>query len=43
MEEMFIRVRWSNRTFGVPLDQLEGIDPGKEAQQAIADWKYWNG
>lgn len=43
MHEMFVTIDWGNRTFGVPLDQLEGIDLDEDAQQAIDDWKYWHG
>jgi hypothetical protein len=43
MEEMFVTIEWDDRMFGVPLSQLEGIDLDAEAQQAIADWKYWHG
>lgn len=40
MQEMFVTIEWQDRTFGVPLSQLDGIDVDAEAQQAIADWKY---
>ncbi|PSQ69375.1 MAG: calcium-binding protein [Bacteroidetes bacterium QH_2_64_26] len=43
MDEMFVTIDWDDRTLGVPLSQLEGIDIDAEAQQSIADWKYWNG
>jgi Calcium binding protein from Anabaena CcbP. len=43
MDEMFVTIDWDDRTLGVPLSQLEGIGIDAEAQQAIADWKYWDG
>lgn len=43
MNEMFVTIQWKDREFGVPLSQLEGLGLDMEAQQAIADWKYWNG
>ena len=41
MHEMFVELRWSERTFGVPLSQLEAIDADSETQEAIEDWHYW--
>lgn len=39
--EMFVIVRWSGRTFGVPLSQIEGINVDAATQEAIEDWHYW--
>lgn len=39
--EMFVAIRWGQRTLAVPLSQLEGIDVGEQTQQAIGDWHYW--
>jgi hypothetical protein len=39
--EMFVTVQWQDRTFGVPLAQLAGIDVDNETAEAIADWHYW--
>lgn len=41
MHEMFVLVRWRNRTLGVPLSQLEGVDVDDSTEEAIADWRYW--
>ena len=41
--EMFVIIKWSERTFGVPLMQLEGVDVDAETEEAIADWHYWVG
>ncbi|MBS1251339.1 MAG: hypothetical protein MAG451_00372 [Anaerolineales bacterium] len=41
MCEMFVKVHWLDRTFGVPLSQLEAIDAGSDTQEAIEDWHYW--
>jgi hypothetical protein len=39
--EMFVRIRWQERSFAVPLIQLKGkkVDPG--TREAIDDWHYW--
>ncbi|MBN1564726.1 MAG: calcium-binding protein [Anaerolineae bacterium] len=39
--DMLVMVKWQDRTFGVPLEQLEGIDVDEDTQQAIEDWHYW--
>ena len=39
--EMFVMIRWQERTLGVPLAQLEGIDVDEETAQALAGWHYW--
>jgi hypothetical protein len=39
--EMFVQIRWRNRSLAVPLIQLEGVDATGEADEAIADWRYW--
>lgn len=41
LHDMFVMVKWKDRTFGVPLSQLEGVAIDQETQQAIEDWKYW--
>ena len=43
MSEMFVRIRWKDREFGVPLIQLEIIEPDRDTEQAVADWHYWFG
>jgi hypothetical protein len=43
MSEMFVRIEWMNREFGVPLTQLELIDVDSETQEAVADRHYWSG
>ena len=39
--EMFVRVRWQGRSFGVPLIQLRGKKVDAHTRQAIEDWHYW--
>jgi len=39
--EMFVVIKWQNRTLGVPLSQLEGIEVDEGTQQVIEDWHYW--
>ncbi len=41
--EMFVKVRWENRTLAVPLIQLKPIDANKPTEQAVEDWHYWVG
>jgi hypothetical protein len=41
MHEMFVEVQWQDRTFGVPLAQLQPIDLDEETQEAVGDWHYW--
>jgi hypothetical protein len=43
MSEMFVRIEWMDREFGVPLSQLELADMDSDTQEAVADWHYWNG
>ena len=39
--DMFVSVRWQGREFGVPLEQLQAIDPTPETQTAMDVWAYW--
>lgn len=39
--EMFVRVRWQERQFGVPLAQLQGLRVDPPTRQALGDWHYW--
>ena len=41
MHEMFVVIEWKERTFGVPLAQLEPINVDELTREAIADWHYW--
>ena len=41
MREMFVEIQWSDRTFGVPLAQLQPLNIDDETQEAIEDWHYW--
>lgn len=42
VSEMFVRIEWMDREFGVPLSQLELLDADSDTQEAVADWHYWN-
>ena len=42
-KEMFVEIRWQDRTLGVPLSQLEVIEVDEGTQQAVHDWCYWTG
>jgi len=39
--QMFVTVKWDQRTLAVPLAQLEVIQGDKATQQAVEDWHYW--
>jgi hypothetical protein len=39
--EMFVSIVWNERTFSVPLAQLEYAGRDKESRQAVKDWHYW--
>lgn len=41
MQEMFVEIELFDRTFGVPLAQLQPIAVDAATQEAINDWKYW--
>ncbi|MGR9052774.1 MAG: calcium-binding protein [Gammaproteobacteria bacterium] len=43
LSEMFVEIEWQERSFGVPLAQLRGVEVDDGTQQAIADWHYWVG
>jgi len=39
--EMFVTVRWQERTLAVPLSQLETVRADAGTREAVADWHYW--
>lgn len=39
--EMFVSVRWQERTLAAPLSQLEAVKADEETREAVADWHYW--
>ncbi len=39
--EMFVTIRWEDRTIAVPLSQLAGVGVDELTEQAIGDWHYW--
>ena len=43
VREMFVEIEWQDRTFGVPLVQLQPLDVDEATEEAIADWHYWVG
>ena len=38
---MFVEIAWRQRTFAVPLAQLQHINVDENTAEAIADWRYW--
>lgn len=38
--DMFVLTTWRQRTFAIPLEQIEGIGVDEDTAQAIADWQY---
>jgi hypothetical protein len=41
LHEMFVEIQWQERSFAVPLAQLEGMSDDETTQEALADWHYW--
>jgi hypothetical protein len=41
IHEMCVEIEWQDRSFGVPLAQLEPLNVDGLTQEAIADWHYW--
>jgi hypothetical protein len=39
--EMFVTVKWENRTLAVPLMQLQPTGADESTEQAVGDWHYW--
>ncbi len=39
--EIFVEIRWNNRTLCVPLAQLQPLDANNQTQEAVEDWHYW--
>ncbi len=40
--EMFVKIRWQERTLAVPLAQLKPTrQVDEDTRQAVADWHYW--
>ncbi len=39
--DMVVQIRWQGRKMGVPLSQLEAINPDESTREAIGDWHYW--
>ena len=43
VREMFVEIEWQDRTFGVPLVQLQLLDVDEATEEAVEDWHYWVG
>lgn len=41
MHEMFVEIKWQDRTLCVPLVQLQPLDVEEQTQEAVEDWHYW--
>jgi len=41
--EMFVRIQWQGRSFGVPLTQLKARKCDARTRRGIEDWHYWVG
>ena len=41
LRQQFVTVEWMSRELGVPLSQLEPIEPSSDTERAVADWHYW--
>jgi len=40
-QDMYVEISWNNRTFAVPLAQLQPLDTDEDTAEAISDWHYW--
>lgn len=38
---MFVEINWNNKSFCVPLEQLQPINADNETLEAVEDWQYW--
>jgi len=41
LSQQFVTIEWMDRELGVPLRQLEPVDPDNDTEQAVSDWHYW--
>ncbi len=41
MKEMLVLVHFAGRKLGVPLLQLDPVNPDKATREAMEDWRYW--
>lgn len=41
LREMFVMVRWQERSLAVSLAQLEAVEIDEDTGEAIGDWHYW--
>ncbi len=41
MKEMFVIVGFTGRKLGIPLIQLDAVNPDKATRAAVEDWRYW--
>lgn len=41
VREMFVEIKWQDRSLAVPLVQLRPLEMDAGTQEAVADWHYW--
>jgi hypothetical protein len=41
--EIFVRINFLDRKFGIPLSQITPIQSDAKTSEAVGDWKYWKG
>ena len=41
MHEMFVEIKWMDRSLAVPLSQLSPVNADDETIEAVEDWHYW--
>ena len=39
--EMFVEIKWRDRTVAVPLSQVSPLDADEDTNEAVEDWHYW--
>ncbi|MEN8906235.1 MAG: calcium-binding protein [Clostridiales bacterium] len=41
LKGMYMKINWNNRSFEVPLEQLNPLNVDDETRKIIGDWHYW--
>lgn len=38
---MYVKIQWKDRSFGVPLEQLQPLNTDEQTLESVEDWHYW--
>lgn len=41
LKGMYVNIQWKDRSFSVPLEQLQPLDVDEQTVEAVEDWRYW--